>query len=299
MEEPSDKRQYMCFVGPVPTPFHATNKHQWPRPPYTRTIYNFPQHPGGPLMQAAWFFEGKSTTDCDGSPRAYKFDSKAAHEPLERTLTNAHDHDNWFGVVTMLDGKPRIDGKGKPYVQTRERRDPYPGFLVSKTSLQNTQVDDYRDPSRYCDPETIPFTVLPGKGVHKDGSIYTGDGLIHEFNGTQIGDLAYVICADTQRSYGAVIADGGPANKAGESSVRLLEQLGFPGQDGNNSPESVMQFVLFPRSASRLGGWPAPEPRINEAAKALFVEWGGLARLQSAFPYNPRLKTLRLMTPGL
>lgn len=298
MADPTDERQMFCMVGPEWKPPKASKKLRTLKPPYTRTIYNFPQHPGGLPMQRVWFFEGKSTTDCDGSPRAYKADDKAPGKPLD-IVANAHTGGDWFGFVTMRDGIPRIDNKGTPYVQSKDHHDLFPGYYVSKTSLQDTSIADYRDSRRYVDPEAVPFVVLPGKGIHDDGSIYTGDGQVHTFNGTQIGDLAYVVCASTRRSFGAVIADGGPANKAGESSIRLLDRLGFPGQDGNNSPEALMQFVYFPNSAARLGGWPKSEALIDQAARTLFVEWGGLPRLRRAFPNNDAVKNLRLTTPGL
>ena len=291
-----DNREILSLVG-VKADFDGQELKRDARP-HSHIAYVFPNHPGDAAMKQAWFFAGSMDADADGSPRAYKADDKAPGTALDK-VGHAHDGDDWFGVVTILNGAPSVSGKGTPYVQTKERGDPYPGFYVSKTSLQDRSITDFRNPKRFVDPEVFPYVVLPGRGtrvVKKKTEILTPDGQAHTFNGTQIGDLAYVVSPSTNRSFGAVIAEGGPWSKAGEGSIRLLEQLGFPGCTGNSSPSATMLFIYFPGSAGRIG-WPATETAIDQAACSLFQQWGGVDRLKKAFP-DQNLTTLSLNIPA-
>ena len=303
MDEVQDERRVLSIIGPQAGTPKMNKTGDAALALYTRVVYNFPDHPGSPAMKKAWFFSGPMTADCDGSPRAYKADKDALGVPLDH-VGNAHDGADWFGVVTVKDGVPNTNGVGDPYVQTAKRGDPYPGFYVSKTSLQDRSIHDLRDPRRYVDPEKVPFVTLPGSGVHthvvkgvKTTTITTADGEAHHFNGTTIGDVAYVVSPGTLCGRGAVIADGSPANKAGEGSIRLFQWLGLPNATGSYSPDNRLLFIYFPGSAAQLG-WPADEARIDRLALSLFIEWGGMARLKRAFPHPP-LDDLRLWVPGL
>ena len=296
MAEPQDEPRTLCIIGPPPLKTPQMNeKGDAAVPQYTRVVYSFPDHPDR-AMRTAWFFAGPMEADCDGSPRAYKADEKAPGVALDN-VGNAHDGNDWFGVVTI---------DGKPYVQSAKKGDPYPGFYVSPTSLQNPAVTDVTDPRRYVDPEKIPFVTLPGTGVHyhkvkgaktKTKTITTADGQAHLFNGTQMGDVAFVVCPSTLCGRGAVVADGSPANKAGEGSLRLFQWMGVGTAWGNQSPSNRMLFVYFPGSAAQLG-WPADEDQIDRLARRLFAQWGGMARLAKAFPHPP-LQNLKLWGPPL
>ena len=153
--------------------------------------------------------------DADGAPNAYGPDGKGLDH-----LANAGKPGNWWGVVTK-DGQPVVQGDS----------DPYPGYYVSTTSLENKQYAT-SDPRRYVDSGTVPYVVLP-------------PALLKE---AKLGDFAAVINETNGRVAYAQVADIGPKDKLGEGSIALAEQLGLKSDPKRGGVSKGITYVVFPRS---------------------------------------------------
>ena len=167
-----------------------------------RDIYQLPDN--------SFSFLGGMTIDADGSPRAYgPYDSG-----LDLTVEAGHPG-NWWGIVTGPLGNPVIQGEA----------DPYPGFYVSPTSLQNRQYPK-SDPRRYLNSELIPFVVCPG--VLARAAIGTVLGCKVEVVNVTNGDHCLAVCGDI-----------GPSTHLGEASIKTAAILGVPSNPrtgGTNKP---------------------------------------------------------------
>lgn len=149
--------------------------------------------------------------DADGSPRAY---GPSGTQPLDY-LANAGKTGNWWGIA--------CDIHGKPFIQSDT--DPYPGYYVSTTSLQNKEFPT-SDPRRYVDSENVPFIVLPKRFM--------------EYN-INLGCSVHVVNLENQKSSNAIFADIGPATRLGEGSIALANALGI---DSNAKTGGIEKHII-------------------------------------------------------
>ncbi len=173
-------------------------------------------------------FEGGLMIDADGAPNAYHPEPGKGLDHL----ANAGRPGNWRGVVTD-DGTP----KGTPVVQGPG--DPYPGFYVSATSLED-RTKPRTDPRRYVDSGSVPYIVLPPQLLApklKDGP--------------RLGDFAIVTNLRTGKQVHAIVADVGPAAKLGEGSIALAAALGVQSSPRAGGSTYGIQYVVYPRSGQR------------------------------------------------
>jgi hypothetical protein len=158
--------------------------------------------------------------DADGAPKAYHANSKIALD----YLGNAGKPGNWWAIVTDTRKKD-----GTPLVQTAT--DPAPGYYISMTSLQDNSKKD-SDPNRYVNSETIPYIAMPPK-FSKD---------------FRLGDIALVVNKLNNKRCFAIFADTGPANKIGEGSIFLAQQLGIKSNPKNGGTGSGIVYILIKNS---------------------------------------------------
>ncbi len=192
--------------------------------------------------------------DADGAPNAY--------HPLDigtDDLKNAGEPDHWWGIATNQNGKPFIQKAG----------DPYPGFYVSTTALQD-KTKAINDPRRYVDSNTIPYIVLPARPKKHQG-------------GAKLGDFCVVVyrVKNKYRVAYAIFADLGPENKLGEGSIALAKALGIPSDPRLGGIEQGVLYLVFPDSGN---GKPRTIQEINTITKRLFKNWDGLKQLKACFP---------------
>ena len=205
--------------------------------------------PSSAPAAAALFFKSGLMIDEDGAPDAYGPGGKGIS-----ALANAGKPGNWWGVVTdngRADGEPVVQGPD----------DPYPGYFISTTSLQD-KTKDVRDPARYVDAMAVPYVALPS-------------GL-----GAMIGDVAAVINTRSGKLAYAIFADVGPRDKLGEGSAALAAALGIKADTGGLRSSAII-YVVFPGSGDKT---PRPISWINSEGARLFQEWGGMERADACFP---------------
>jgi len=158
----------------------------------------------------AVFFRAGMQIDADGAPNAYHPGTasrpKSGRPPGLDDLRNAGASGNWYGVVTD-DGKRT----GRPVVQGAT--DPYPGFYVSPTALQDATLRA-TNPRRYVDSTAVPYVVLPGRVARDPTSARFADA-----TGLALGDLGMVF--QRGESSHCVYADVGPRGRIGEGSIAL------------------------------------------------------------------------------
>ena len=198
----------------------------------------------------AFFYKAGMAIDADGSPRAYHSnDSKALDY-----LRNGGRPGDWWAVVTI---------DNKPYVQ--KSTDPYPGYYVSMTSLEDTEKE-VTDPSRYVNAEVIPYIVLPQK--------------VKQAGGAALGDFAVVLNRANGKLAFAQFADEGPAGKLGEGSIALAKLLDIDASPKNGgAPENIV-YLLFPGSGN---GKKRSLEEINAEGEKLLTNWGGKQLLESFY----------------
>ena len=161
---------------------------------------------------------------------------------------------------------------------------PLEGFLVSATALHKPVVADPCDITNYVDALEVPALVLPRNP--KGGR--SGFDARH----ADVGDLVVAMVPGGAAPVFAVVGDKGPPNKLGEGSVALNGRLLGKTDQPQNYDE------VRGRGQFRGRGWGVPRalvlvfpasgdarvpymtaPRIDEAARRRFEEWGGVARL--------------------
>ena len=154
-------------------------------------------------------------------------------------LANAGHAGNWWGVVTNTG-----HAAGQPIVQSGVApAQPDRGFYISQTSLIDPMypIDDVR---RYTDATKVPYVALPP--AHMRGT------------GLRIGDFCLAInMMDGRFSY-AVYADAKRQPNLGESSMRLVDNLGLPSGRQGGATRGVM-FLVFPNSGIGQGSIPLDE----------------------------------------
>lgn len=153
--------------------------------------------------------------DADGSPRAYapiytERDEDGNREKIDPPLkaldylANAGEEGNWYGVAT--------NKKGLPYRQGPS--DPYPGYFVSTTALEDSQYAA-SDPRRYVDSEKVPYIVLPGGSAG------------FKAWGVKLGAKGRATNQKNGKSVDIIFGDIGPAKKIGEASIACADALGI------------------------------------------------------------------------
>lgn len=164
---------------------------------------------------------------------------------------------------------------------------PVDGFLVSATALHKPNVADVCDIGNYADALVTPALVLPKNPAKNTLSEFAK-------RHAKVGDLAVALVPGSSAPVFAVVGDTGPARELGEGSVALNGKL-----LGKSAPPANYQEVrgkgafkgkawtvpqamvlIFPASGDSANPYLTPE-RIDTAAKKLFEDWGGVARLNA------------------
>jgi hypothetical protein len=145
------------------------------------------------------------------------------------------------------------DPDGEPFVQGPN--DPFPGYYVSATALAD-HSKAVNDPARYVDASKIPFIVLPG-------------GMARQI-GARPGDFAVVFNQRNGKSSFAIFGDVGPADRIGEGSVALAENLGVRSDARNGGARGGIMYLVFPGSGN---GHPRPLDEINAEGRKLLQSW--------------------------
>ncbi|MBX9853825.1 MAG: glycoside hydrolase family 75 protein [Cytophagaceae bacterium] len=187
------------------------------------------------------FFTSGLSIDADGSPRAYHADSTKGLDKLKY----AGKPGNWNSIVTDNGKKD-----GMPVIQTKD--DPAPGYYVSTTSLEDKNKK-VTDPRRYVNSEEIAYFVLPKELNDK----------------VKLGDIALVYNEANGKSCYAIFADTGPANRIGEGSIYLAEQLGVKSNPQTGGIEGEILYVIFEGSGK---GIPLSNDEIEKTGQKNLTE---------------------------
>ena len=196
--------------------------------------------------------------DVDGAPNAYGPPGKQALDILlSAHYLNRADKE----IVGYL-----MDEHNRPILQGPN--DPFPGYYISQTAFTDIENQNERDPRRYVDARNINYVVR---------------GDVARRRGVRVGDFVSVYSKRTRKGVFAIVGDTG--NPTGEEgSLHLLQDLGYPFQDGKSDsvekPEIVIRF--YPNSNPRHQFF-FTEAELDEAAMKL-----GLSRDFSAAPTTNR-----------
>jgi hypothetical protein len=176
------------------------------------------QHPSFEMLTR------RMDVDVDGAPNAYGPSGKPALD----ILLNAHylnrADKEIVGYLTDERNRPILQGPN----------DPFPGYYISQTAFTDIENQNERDPRRYVDARNINYVVRGDVARHR---------------GVRVGDFVSVYSKRTRRGVFAIVGDTG--NPTGdEGSLHLLQDLGYPFQDGISDsvekPEIVIRF--YPNS---------------------------------------------------
>lgn len=189
---------------------------------------------------SAFFYESGMTIDADGAPNAYHPENTGLDD-----LANAGAPGRWEGLAK--------DGDGQPFIQGSN--DPFPGYYVSSTALAD-HSKAVNDPARYVDASKIPFIVLPG-------------GMARQI-GARPGDFSVVFNQRNGKSSFAIYGDVGPADRIGEGSVALAENLGIHSDARNGGARRGIMYLVFPGSGN---GRPRTIEEINGEGRKLLQAW--------------------------
>jgi hypothetical protein len=191
--------------------------------------------------------------DADGAPNAYNPDDSGLDALGNAEYPNGH----WRSILV-----PDPRNPATPYVQPAG--DPFPGFFVAMTSLQDG-TKAATDTRRYSDARTVPYVVFPGGFYRAHGTGATGD-------------LVMVRNKNTGKTSAAIIGDiGPPHDPLGEVSVGLAVNLGGHNpnpRNGHGAPDGPFEYVVFPGSRGD-PSWPLTLAEIQERASALLTQIGG------------------------
>jgi len=205
-------------------------------------------------QESACFVMSGLAVDADGAPNAYHPRNIGLDD-----LANGGHPGNWWALVTdtgKVDGTPIVQGPS----------DPYPGYYVSMTSLEDTTKSP-TDPHRYVDASQIPFIVLT-QGLAKT-------------MGARLGDLIWVVNTRNGKSSPAMFVDWGPRNHLGEGSIALAKALGINADARRGGTDGGIVTIVFPGSGT---GKPQPLEAFASVARRLFESWGGARRLKAEYP---------------
>ena len=189
---------------------------------------------------SAFFYESGMTIDADGAPNAYHPENTGLDD-----LANAGAPGRWEGLAK--------DGDGEPFIQGVN--DPFPGYYVSSTALAD-HSKAVNDPARYVDASKIPFIVLPG-------------GMARQI-GARPGDFAVVFNQRNGKSSFAIYGDVGPADRIGEGSVALAENLGIHSDARNGGAHRGVLYLVFAGSGN---GRPRTMEEIEGEGRKLLQSW--------------------------
>ena len=112
------------------------------------------------------------------------------------------------------------------------------------------------DTSRYVDASQIPYVVLPG-------------GMARHI-GARPGDFAVVFNQRNGKSSYAIFADVGPADRIGEGSIALAENLGIHSDARNGGAHRGILYLVFPGSGN---GRPRTMVEIESEGQRLLLGW--------------------------
>ncbi len=208
-------------------------------------------------LPAPFFFKAGMPIDADGAPNAYH-PANTGLDVLKNAGYPPKPGKKPWGIVTNDAGNPIIQRAG----------DPFPGFFVSSTTLQD-KTRPLSDPRRYVDSTQIPYIALPSVLVTRLG--------------IQLGDFAAVINGKNRRLSYAIFADVGPVGKLGEGSIALAQALGhnpFVAGKVRSGISSDVIYVVFPGSGN---GKPRSIAEINSEGEKLFNSWGGMTRIKACY----------------
>jgi len=181
---------------------------------------------------------------------------------------------NWYGILG--EGTATIRGKKISQVTPVSQQDGSV-FFVSPTSLEDKQVKEIEDQSRYVNPLRVPFAVIPGALRAK---------------GILVGSFGVAIDAKLKIPVPFVVADGGP--RIGEGSAALARLVaGKPLSDQitkkNRSVGQVdspqILWVFFGGEAGKYDH--RNEGQLAADAQKAFDRWGGSARLDACLAAVP------------
>jgi hypothetical protein len=189
--------------------------------------------------------------NADGHSQAYHPDGTP---PGLDYIENAGYPGNWWGIAT--------DSDGDPYIQTKDKGHPDPGFYVSTTALIDSAYAESH-PYRYVHSGEIPSFVIPSSP---------------KFD-IALKDVAYIHNKSNGKSVCAVCADIGPTDEFGEVSIFAAKKLGLnadPKSGGTHENEIV--YVMFIDAPIK---WPSTPHEIHTHTMKVFREWGGTERLEA------------------
>lgn len=221
----------------------------------------------------SYFFRtGNHKVDADGAPNAYHpaDAGKPCRGPglgLDCPANAGYPSKNgWKSVLAADPSDPDT-----PFVQTNG---PHAGFFVSQTALYDKGNAIRHDPARYVDARTVPYVVFPAEFSKLKGTGFLGD----------IG-MAYNRKAGLHTFF--IVADIGPNQPLGESSIGLLEAVGGEGvnpRTGSGVPNNDLVYLVFPgsRSSHRVD-WPISAPELTRAGLSLVSQLGGLESVLTCF----------------
>jgi hypothetical protein len=251
---------------------------------------------------SALFFVESLNVNTDGTRRSYSVEDFWGKSTALNNLCNAMS-DGCAGLNSeelrnrrLLTQKAFADGwpaeqlkktKVSPNIIPFKNGKPCPlvnGYLVSATALHKRNIADVCDITNYVDALIVPALVLPGNPQ--------GGKSGFEIRGARVGDLVVAMLPGSTSPVYAVVGDTGPVRELGEASVALNGKL-----LGKVAPPQNYDEVRG-RAPFTGRGWVVPRalvlifpatrdehnpylttPRIEEAAKRRFEEWGGVARL--------------------
>jgi hypothetical protein len=201
--------------------------------------------------------------DVDGAPNAY---GPPGMETLD-VLLDAHylnrADKEIVGYLVGEDGSPILQGPD----------DPFPGYYISQTAFSDIDNQNERDPRGYVDARTINY-VVRGNAARR--------------RGVRVGDFVAAYSKRTRKSVFAIVGDTG--NPTGnEGSLHLLQDLGYPFQDGVSdsveNPEIVIRF--YPNSNPKHQFF-FTQAELDAAAKKLGLSRDFSASRRTRRPRAPR-----------
>lgn len=230
-----------------------------------RYFHQYTDKDGNPTTLKHIAFWAPMEIDADGAPNAYNPSNTGIDY-----LQNAGGPGNWYGIITdngKENGNPIIQGPG----------DPFPGYYVSGTKLQDSNFKP-RDPKRYVDSRKIPYIALPKYVMTK-----------YNIN---VGDIGYALFDDMDKTgrHGEcyfIVADVGPPGKLGEGSIYLADQLHFNKKKTspkNGGTTETIFYLVFPGSGD---GTPKTIQQIDSIGTSLNAEYEEIRVAESSCNQKP------------
>ena len=112
----------------------------------------------------------------------------------------------------------------------------FPGGRIASMTWYRVPGVPLDDPAAYVDAETVPYIVVPPMIVQRTDGVVRGCKARVTYNGVSVN---------------CVVADRGPANKAGELSIAAARAVGIPSspRNGGMNTASVL-YELWPGVAA-------------------------------------------------